>query len=209
MPEGMRRAWLTVGAVAVACTAGLIALHNPAQDRRGAGVTRQQAAQQPTIVTTPAVLRMEQRSDETRVGNQEQSTTRAVAFRREDAPQPSARVGRIGGETDAAGYPAPIIPTTYGGPAAGAALPAARTERWERFLLRPGLILHIQTRGRPCTVRTDTAIDVFPNNPSLAHRIVNAGSALHFPLQRGQGPMSIHARPLPGAYGTLELRYDD
>jgi len=85
-----------------------------------------------------------------------------------------------------------------------------RLERpWNRRQLIPGMVLHIQTNGRPCTVWTDTPMDIFPNNPSLAHRVVEAGRELHFPLQRGRGPESIHARPIGGTSGTIAVRFDD
>lgn len=96
-------------------------------------------------------------------------------------------------------------PTTRFQQAAPEVVPRA----WARYRLTPGKILHINTGGRPCSVRTDTTMEVFPNNPSLAHRVLPANSGFHFPLMRGQGPSSIHARPLGTASGTIELRYDD
>lgn len=107
--------------------------------------------------------------------------------------------------------PVPTAPiqTSFSGPATASTLPTGRSDGWVRYDLRPGSILHVQTNGRPCTVRTDTAMDVFPNNPSLSHRIVEAGRGLRFPILRGQGPKSIHASPLGGESGTLEFRYDD
>lgn len=101
-----------------------------------------------------------------------------------------------------------ILPL-FSGPATASALPTARSDGWVRYDLRPGSILHVQTNGRPCTVRTDTTMDIFPNNPSLSHQIVEAGRGLRFPILRGQGPKSIHASPLGGESGTLEFRYDD
>jgi hypothetical protein len=193
----MRRAWLKIGVVALACTVAIAVLQSPAPQRRTMAVNAREVSPRGTAIT-PTALRAE-RNDETPTRIQEQATAHAIALRKEETLRQAAQEA----------VPPARVLVSYGGPAAAAAMPATQMERWERFRLRPGLILHIQTNGRPCTVRTDATMDVFPNNPSLAHRIVGAGSALRFPLQRGQGPMSIHASPLRGAYGTLELRYDD
>lgn len=88
-------------------------------------------------------------------------------------------------------------------------VPQVAQQTWIRFRLIPGLNLNINTHGRPCTVRTDVTMGIFANHPSLPHRTVPAGDGLRFPLNRGQGPNSIHARPAGRNGGTLELRFDD
>lgn len=87
--------------------------------------------------------------------------------------------------------------------------PEVAQRPWARYRLIAGKTLRINTEGRPCSIRTDTTVEVFPNNPSLAHRIVPAYGELHFPLLRGQGPASIHARPLGMTDGTILFRYAD
>lgn len=119
----------------------------------------------------------------------------AEAQRSPDAVQPSVNTFDRSAHQSASRFEQPV--------------PAAAQRAWARYRLIPGKVLRIDTGGRPCSVRTDTTMEVFPNNPGMPRRVVFANRGLRFPTLRGQGPRSIYARPLGITYGTIELRYDD
>lgn len=167
-------------------------------------VEAQATAQREEEARQRAAAREARQAEENRV-----AALRAAEVRSAEDERRTSEALRIAQEMRAQAPTAAPIQTSFSGSAAASALPARRVDGWVRYRLRPGLIFHLPTHGRPCTVRTDTAMDIFPNNPSLSHRIVEAGGEFHFPLLRGQWPASIHARPLGGASGTLEFRYDD
>jgi hypothetical protein len=76
------------------------------------------------------------------------------------------------------------------------------------YRLWPALWLNCNVHGRPCTVWSDVPFEIFPNDPSMAHRWVRAGERFRFPLLQGIGPTTLHARP-GGGTGTIYIRFDD
>lgn len=205
MSDGMRNALLKICGIACLCVAGLAIFGSPSPTSRPrvAEIERNERPPQPTVV--PAVFR-------TTVSEAPRQVTQPVI--------PVARPVEPQRLTASRSEETPIRPTIAAptktafqldpnnGFRAATPAPMRVESPWIRYRLIPGMNLNINTYGRPCTVRTDATIEVFPNNPSLPHRIVQAGSGLHFPILRGEGPNSIHARPVGRSGGTLELRFD-
>jgi len=271
MTDGMRRALMKVGAVAMLCIVALVALQSPSPQPRTRSVMAQPTETPHRAEILPAVFRTTVTEDSREVDRRREEVAREYA-RREEARQRQAAVERAEetrqadrrveaqrtaeaervAEAERAAEEERVAavqreeeakraaerertagvqranemrrqaeesrsqrPPTWQqasitrGTAPSRIIPMVSERRWEHFRLIPGKVLRIHTNGRPCTVRTDVTMDVYPNHPALAHWVILPGSTLRFPLQRGQGPMNIFARPLNGIYGVIELRYDD
>jgi hypothetical protein len=221
---GLRGAWVKVGISAALCIVVLAGLQRPAPRASARPLASLPGAGLRSSLA-PVSLRTEspdaQREFPWRGEEERQRAAAEAARRRAEQLANEQAAERVAVERAAAARhlaqetPRTTCPATYGATAAGLvsrppqSLPRVAESEWKQYRLIPGQILHIRTNGRPCSVRADTAMEIFPNNPSLQHRIVPARSVLHFPLLRGQGPLSIHAIPLGNTSGTIELRFDD
>ena len=234
MTDGMRRALMKVGAVAVLCFVALVALQSPSPQPRTHSAMAQPAETPHRAEIVPAVFRttttedsreVERRREEAR---QSQAAAERAEKERQAARRTEAESERMAQAARAAeseritvalrlaedrnsGVRQPVQQQGFArsNTSVMPPVPQVPQQPWVRFRLIPGLNLNINTHGRPCTVRTDVTMGIFANHPSLPHRTVPAGNGLHFPLNHGQGPNSIHARPVGRSGGTLELRFDD